>query len=45
MASVGRYLQMARTRLGWRVEELATGHDAMVTAPAPLAELLERIAV
>lgn len=45
MASVGRYLQMARTRLGWRVEELATGHDAMVTAPAQLAALLERIAV
>jgi pimeloyl-ACP methyl ester carboxylesterase len=45
MASVGRYLQMARSRLGWHVEELATGHDAMVTAPTPLADLLVRVAV
>lgn len=45
MASVGRYLQMARSRLGWQVEELATGHDAMVTAPSPLADLLVRVAV
>ncbi|MBX3498182.1 MAG: alpha/beta fold hydrolase [Alphaproteobacteria bacterium] len=44
MASVGRYLQMARSRLGWQVEELATGHDAMVTAPSPLANLLVRVA-
>ncbi|MEM8959647.1 MAG: alpha/beta fold hydrolase [Pseudomonadota bacterium] len=26
--------------LGWPVREIATGHDAMVTAPAALAELL-----
>jgi len=45
MHSVGRYLQMARTRLGWHIEELATGHDAMVTAPTPLADLLVRVAV
>jgi pimeloyl-ACP methyl ester carboxylesterase len=45
MNSVGRYLQMARSRLGWQVEELATGHDAMVTAPTPLADLLVRVAV
>ena len=45
MHSVGRYLQMARSRLGWQVEELATGHDAMITAPTPLADLLTRVAV
>lgn len=44
MYGVGRYLQIARSRLGWQVEELATGHDAMVTAPAPLADLLVRVA-
>lgn len=29
-------------RSGWPVEELATGHDAMVTEPAGLVELLDR---
>jgi len=28
--------------MGWRVEELQTGHDAMVTAPQALAELLTK---
>ena len=33
---------MNRARgLGWPVREIATGHDAMVTAPAPLADLLD----
>ncbi len=27
---------------GWPVHELATGHEAMVTAPGPLADLLQR---
>jgi pimeloyl-ACP methyl ester carboxylesterase len=45
MSSVGRYLQFARSRLGWQIEELATGHDAMVTAPSPLADLLMRVAI
>lgn len=32
----------ARAReLGWPIRELATGHDAMVTAPEALADLLE----
>lgn len=44
MASVGHYLQKVRSRLGWHVEELAAGHDAMVTAPSPLASLLVRVA-
>lgn len=37
-------LQGARTRarsLGWPVREIATGHDAMVTAPEALVDLLE----
>jgi pimeloyl-ACP methyl ester carboxylesterase len=29
-----------RSEPGWRVRELATGHDAMVGAPVPLTELL-----
>jgi hypothetical protein len=37
-------LQGARKRgrgLGWPVREIATGHDAMVTAPQALVDLLE----
>ncbi len=37
-------LEGARARaraLGWPITELAAGHDAMVTAPAALADLLE----
>jgi pimeloyl-ACP methyl ester carboxylesterase len=29
-------------RAGWPVEEIATGHDAMVTAPDALVEMLDR---
>ena len=29
-----------RTEPGWRVLELATGHDAMVSAPNELAQML-----
>lgn len=35
-------LERART-LGWSVEEIATGHDAMVTEPLALADLLQRV--
>jgi len=43
------YEPLASTRervreLGWPVHEIATGHNAMVTAPAPLTELLLKIA-
>lgn len=38
MSSVGR----ARTEPGWQLEELATGHDAMVTAPQELVNILVR---
>ena len=31
--------------MGWPIAELATGHDAMVTAPLATADLLERIAM
>ncbi|MGI4952055.1 MAG: alpha/beta fold hydrolase [Janthinobacterium lividum] len=36
--------QWARGREGWGWAEIAAGHDAMVSAPAELAELLVRIA-
>ena len=29
---------------GWPVRELAAGHDAMVTAPGPLAAMLDEMA-
>jgi len=37
-------LESARRRaraLGWPIAEIATGHDAMVTAPDALVELLD----
>ena len=37
-------LEAARQRaraLGWSMPEIATGHDAMVTAPQALADMLE----
>lgn len=36
--------EAARAQEGWAWRELATGHDAMVTAPRALAELLMEIA-
>ena len=33
-------VERARAEPGWRYRELATGHDAMVTAPRELADLL-----
>jgi pimeloyl-ACP methyl ester carboxylesterase len=38
--SIAPMRQRVRTQPGWRVRELATGHDAMVSAPGPLARLL-----
>ena len=35
----GRFATKARA-LGWEVPEIATGHDAMLTAPHELAEIL-----
>ena len=37
-------IERARTEPGWRFRELATGHDAMITAPAELAALLLEVA-
>jgi pimeloyl-ACP methyl ester carboxylesterase len=36
--------RLVQSNPAWRFVELAAGHDAMVTAPAALAELLERVA-
>jgi len=33
----------AKQQPGWRWQELATGHDAMITAPEALADLLVRV--
>lgn len=38
--AVARSAAMAREEAGWRYLELATGHDAMITAPAAVADLL-----
>ena len=38
--SIAPMRQRVRNEPGWRVRELATGHDAMVSAPGPLARLL-----
>ncbi len=38
LESVRRWVAQA----GWPVEEIATGHDAMITAPAALVDMLDR---
>ncbi|HSB23499.1 MAG TPA: alpha/beta hydrolase, partial [Burkholderiaceae bacterium] len=38
--SIAPMRSRVRSEPGWRVRELATGHDAMVSAPVPLARLL-----
>jgi hypothetical protein len=38
--SIAPMRQRVRIEPGWRVRELATGHDAMVSASGPLARLL-----
>jgi pimeloyl-ACP methyl ester carboxylesterase len=40
MASFGAHHALLRTDASWSVSTLATGHDAMVTAPAAVADLL-----
>jgi hypothetical protein len=40
---IGGHAQRAKTR-GWPVLDIATGHEAMVTAPDQLAKLLLHIA-
>ncbi len=41
--SFGQFADKARAEPGWDVHELATGHDAMITAPVMLAEKLSGI--
>lgn len=36
--------ERARHQAGWQVDQLATGHDAMISAPEALGDLLRRIA-
>ncbi len=43
-APLAQHHDYARSRPGWGWRELATGHDAMVTAPAAVAELLMELA-
>jgi len=38
--SIAPMRRRVRSEAGWHVRELATGHDAMVSAPGPLAGLL-----
>jgi pimeloyl-ACP methyl ester carboxylesterase len=38
--SIAPMRQRVRAEPGWRVREITTGHDAMVSAPGPLARLL-----
>jgi hypothetical protein len=39
-----RFAEQVRDDPGWRYRELATGHDAMVTQPRELADLLLEVA-
>lgn len=41
--SFAGFAAAAREDPGWRLDVLATGHDAMVTAPAALADLLLKV--
>ena len=43
-ASIESSRRLARRQSGWRWAEIATGHDAMVTAPDELSRLLMQIA-
>jgi pimeloyl-ACP methyl ester carboxylesterase len=40
----GQFAERARAEAGWRYREIATGHDAMVTEPELLSELLMEVA-
>lgn len=42
-AETARYAEQARSTPGWNYREIATGHNAMVSAPEELARLLEEI--
>jgi pimeloyl-ACP methyl ester carboxylesterase len=42
--SFGQFAAKVRNQAGWQFHELATGHDAMITNPPLLADLLLRVA-
>lgn len=42
--SFGPFAQRAQSEPGWRYRELGTGHDAMITVPQDLANLLLEVA-
>jgi hypothetical protein len=44
LATVNPSRVRVRERKGWRVREIATGHDAMITAPGEVAEMLVGLA-
>jgi pimeloyl-ACP methyl ester carboxylesterase len=44
MASFGAHYDRLRNGSSWRASTLATGHDAMITAPAAVADLLLALA-
>lgn len=44
LPTIAAMRERVRTEPGWRVHELATGHDPMVSAPQALADLLVRAA-
>lgn len=43
LTAINSYRRAVRNDPAWRVWEIATGHDAMVSAPAELAAILARI--
>ena len=42
-SAFGPFAERARTDASWRYRELDTGHDAMITAPGELVDLLRDI--
>ncbi len=44
MGPFDQFVEQVQTTPGWQYRELATGHDAMVTMPRELAELLLKLA-
>jgi len=44
MGPFDQFAERMKTEQGWRYRELATGHDAMVTMPRELTDLLREIA-
>lgn len=44
LPSIAVARKRVRSEPNWRVVEIATGHDAMISAPGPLLEVLESVA-